>query len=53
MKLLPAKVQAGEKLKDMFEVILQSKAEKYYTKCDKVAVKRLNACFESMETAPL
>ena len=42
----------GHKLKEMFEVILLSKAEKYYKKCDTVAVKRLNQCFENMENDP-
>ena len=36
----------------MFEVILLSKSEKYYNRCDKTTVKRLNECFESMETDP-
>jgi mRNA interferase RelE/StbE len=36
----------------MYNVVLLSKAEKYYSKCDKTTAKRLEKCFESMETDP-
>jgi mRNA-degrading endonuclease RelE of RelBE toxin-antitoxin system len=37
----------------MYEVILLKKAQSYYKRCSKPVARRLNECFEQMETDPL